>query len=353
MQVQISRACAQGALVRIGEKRGRYTHVDLLSQYERLGLRLNDVEGSCEPPLLASNGYSSEERPMRLTCLESIELDPIKHQSSNSPQGSKGLDYAAGPPDANHNNVRSLSLCDICRRPAAMNLAGISESFLVCSECSAKAHPSCLNYSEELTDNCRKGDWQCSECKTCMMCASAEEEPENNVLLFCDFCDRACHMLCNRVPLTLKPLGKWMCDWCAASARRNKSSPNKKPTCPAKLIQDSDRDIAHNYGQANAFPSCECSANSVMRDLSSDAIMTKSVEKLEGWSADRVSSFLTDLGFQAEAFVFKEQDIDGHALLLLTRDDIVGRMSFKLGPALRIHRYVFALQTAYSRAHRV
>jgi hypothetical protein len=100
--------------------------------------------------------------------------------------------HRSSPGYRNHNGVDSLPVCDICLRPAAMNMSGISETFLACSECTAKgsivsflrtilfdfvfaAHPSCLNYSTELIESCRKSDWQCSECKTCMMCTTAEE----------------------------------------------------------------------------------------------------------------------------------------------------------------------------------
>lgn len=41
--------------------------------------------------------------------------------------------------------------------------------------------------------------------------------------------------------------------------------------------------------------------------MSFDAVIAKSAEGIEDWSTDRVASFLTDLGFAAEAFVFKEQ----------------------------------------------
>lgn len=39
------------------------------------------------------------------------------------------------------------------------------------------------------------------------------------------------------------------------------------------------------------------------------------------------------------------QEIDGKALLLMTRNDVLTGMSFKLGPALKIYAHVQRLQT--------
>jgi len=39
------------------------------------------------------------------------------------------------------------------------------------------------------------------------------------------------------------------------------------------------------------------------------------------------------------------QEIDGKALLLMSRNDVLTGMSFKLGPALKIYAHVQRLQT--------
>jgi len=41
---------------------------------------------------------------------------------------------------------------------------------------------------------------------------------------------------------------------------------------------------------------------------------------------------------------FVLQEIDGKALLLITRNDVLTGMSFKLGPALKIYAHVQRLQ---------
>lgn len=41
----------------------------------------------------------------------------------------------------------------------------------------------------------------------------------------------------------------------------------------------------------------------------------------------------------------KEQAIDGNALLLLSRADVLSSLGLKLGPALKLYRQVRVLQT--------
>ena len=39
-----------------------------------------------------------------------------------------------------------------------------------------KAHPSCLQFSDELTENIRNYDWECEECKLCVHCQATGHE---------------------------------------------------------------------------------------------------------------------------------------------------------------------------------
>ena len=37
-------------------------------------------------------------------------------------------------------------------------------------------HPSCMNYSEELSRRARNSPWQCIECKTCTICTDSKDD---------------------------------------------------------------------------------------------------------------------------------------------------------------------------------
>uniref|UniRef100_A0A8C4RZQ5 L3MBTL histone methyl-lysine binding protein 4 n=1 Tax=Erpetoichthys calabaricus TaxID=27687 RepID=A0A8C4RZQ5_ERPCA len=65
------------------------------------------------------------------------------------------------------------------------------------------------------------------------------------------------------------------------------------------------------------------------------------------WTVDEVASFVHSLpGCEDQAKLFKEEQIDGKAFLLLTQADIVKIMSVKLGPALKIYNSILMFKNA-------
>ncbi|KAL2101614.1 hypothetical protein ACEWY4_003375 [Coilia grayii] len=63
------------------------------------------------------------------------------------------------------------------------------------------------------------------------------------------------------------------------------------------------------------------------------------------WSVADVASYFTTAGFPDQAVAFRTQEIDGRALLLMQRSDVLTGLSIKLGPALKIYeRHVKTLQ---------
>uniref|UniRef100_A0A8C5QVL5 SAM domain-containing protein n=1 Tax=Leptobrachium leishanense TaxID=445787 RepID=A0A8C5QVL5_9ANUR len=66
------------------------------------------------------------------------------------------------------------------------------------------------------------------------------------------------------------------------------------------------------------------------------------------WAVDDVFDYLKCVGFEEQASAFKDQEIDGKSLLLMTRSDVLTGLSLKLGPALKIYEYhVKPLQTQH------
>ncbi|KAM9325487.1 sterile alpha motif domain-containing protein 13 [Gastrophryne carolinensis] len=57
------------------------------------------------------------------------------------------------------------------------------------------------------------------------------------------------------------------------------------------------------------------------------------------WAVDDVVSYFSANGFEEQASAFREQEIDGKSLLLMTRNDVLTGLSLKLGPALKIYEY--------------
>ncbi|XP_017870401.1 PREDICTED: transcriptional repressor NF-X1 homolog [Drosophila arizonae] len=70
-----------------------------------------------------------------------------------------------------------------------------------------------------------------------------------------------------------------------------------------------------------------------------------STETVQTWSIDDVVDYVEKF-YPREADVFRTQEIDGAALMVLSRQDVIDRFGLKLGPALRIYELVLSLQTS-------
>ncbi|XP_062137966.1 myosin-G heavy chain [Drosophila sulfurigaster albostrigata] len=66
---------------------------------------------------------------------------------------------------------------------------------------------------------------------------------------------------------------------------------------------------------------------------------------VQSWNVDQVVSYVEKF-YPQESNIFKSQEIDGAALMVLTRQDIIDRFGLKLGPSLRIYQLVLSLQTS-------
>ncbi|KAM6280918.1 lethal(3)malignant brain tumor-like protein 3 isoform 1-T11 [Porphyrio hochstetteri] len=74
--------------------------------------------------------------------------------------------------------------------------------------------------------------------------------------------------------------------------------------------------------------------------------------KVSKWSTDEVSEFIRSLpGCEEHSKVFKDEQIDGEAFLLMTQSDIVKIMSIKLGPALKIFNSILMFKAAEKNSH--
>ncbi|XP_078423484.1 lethal(3)malignant brain tumor-like protein 4 [Cetorhinus maximus] len=70
-------------------------------------------------------------------------------------------------------------------------------------------------------------------------------------------------------------------------------------------------------------------------------------KKVAKWSIEEVANFVQSLpGCKEQAIIFREEQIDGEAFLLLTQTDIVKIMSIKLGPALKIYNSILMFKNA-------
>jgi len=75
------------------------------------------------------------------------------------------------------------------------------------------------------------------------------------------------------------------------------------------------------------------------------AAKKKPKERVRNWTSVQVESFIFNLtNDDSVARKFRDELIDGEALVLLTLNDLVHQMHMKLGTALKIHRFVQFLE---------
>ncbi|TRY91542.1 hypothetical protein DNTS_004978 [Danionella cerebrum] len=111
------------------------------------------------------------------------------------------------------------AICGICQKGKEANKRGKPEVLIHCSQCQNSGHPSCLDMSIELVSQIKMYPWQCMECKTCTVC---EQPHHEDMMMFCDKCDRGFHTFC--VGMDAIPMGCWVCDLCS----KDTSTPQKK-----------------------------------------------------------------------------------------------------------------------------
>ncbi|XP_067413385.1 zinc finger protein neuro-d4 isoform X5 [Emydura macquarii macquarii] len=109
--------------------------------------------------------------------------------------------------------------CDFCLGGAKKT--GCPEDLISCADCGRSGHPSCLQFTVNMTAAVRTYRWQCIECKSCSLCGTSENDDQ---LLFCDDCDRGYHMYCLSPPMAEPPEGSWSCHLCLRQLKEKASA---------------------------------------------------------------------------------------------------------------------------------
>uniref|UniRef100_A0A4W5PSA1 Double PHD fingers 1 n=1 Tax=Hucho hucho TaxID=62062 RepID=A0A4W5PSA1_9TELE len=108
------------------------------------------------------------------------------------------------PKKAADGSVIPNGYCDFCL--GGSKKTGCPEDLISCADCGRSGHPSCLQFTVNMTAAVRTYRWQCIECKSCSLCGTSENDDQ---LLFCDDCDRGYHMYCLSPPMAEPPEGRY------------------------------------------------------------------------------------------------------------------------------------------------
>ncbi|XP_045158773.2 uncharacterized protein LOC123524556 isoform X2 [Mercenaria mercenaria] len=288
--------------------------------------------------------------------------------------------------------------CDFCSCTAQSNHEGKQEPLLTCKDCSAKVHPSCMDYSEELAERALNSPWQCMDCKTCCICDGAEND---DLILFCDACDKGFHMTCHTPAVTNKPKGSWVCSPCKRRIAKDGNDKSMKKKDDAKSEATSDGSGKEEETSARKGNKRKMSGQTSSTKLKRQKLSPLSSEKAatsfttdgtvgapslptpgvtptaspkpsdtfdyemkmsllgqgvaitedkttytdaSNWNVDDVVKFFDENGFREQSQIFRDQEIDGPSLLLMRREDVLSALGLKLGPALKLYRKIVRVQ---------
>jgi len=151
--------------------------------------------------------------------------------SEQAPEGEK---IASGT-DLKHlvDEVRPNAVCKMCQGNMKQNKLGVPEMMLNCTKCHQSCHLSCAELSLDLIQHYTGYNWECQDCKMCLICKDPADEDK---MLFCDLCDRGYHIYC--VGLEVVPKGRWHCSNCASCISCGTTTPNEEGREDGKWIHE-------------------------------------------------------------------------------------------------------------------
>ncbi|KAA0701823.1 Zinc finger protein neuro-d4 BRG1-associated factor 45B [Triplophysa tibetana] len=142
------------------------------------------------------------------------------------------------PKKAADGSVIPNGYCDFCL--GGSKKTGCPEDLISCADCGRSGHPSCLQFTVNMTAAVRTYRWQCIECKSCSLCGTSENDDQ---LLFCDDCDRGYHMYCLSPPMAEPPEVAGLGTCCPLKRLESNPSPSTlkcmlPPLTPFKTLGD-------------------------------------------------------------------------------------------------------------------
>lgn len=151
---------------------------------------------------------------------------PEKEKQKTPKRSPKKNKSANNSPDDKHKQ-RELSQ----QQAQYARSAPISNTLLLnCEECHRPHHPTCIDLTDPiLVSKVQNYAWHCPDCKLCIHCKEAGDE---EMLMFCDLCDRGVHTYCLQPKLDSPPEGTWYCQLCSQCQTCGSKVPN-----PAQIVE--------------------------------------------------------------------------------------------------------------------
>ncbi|XP_026670619.1 zinc finger protein ubi-d4-like isoform X2 [Ceratina calcarata] len=277
-------------------------------------------------------GFRSARRKRAKKVFDPSDNNLVKRKRGRQP-GSQNKPSAPQEPQDTLKTVIKDGPCRQCSLCAKEK----QETLVACRDCTVRAHPSCIYSPEEMIQKVGSS-WQCERCKSCTVCC---ETSDAGPLATCSSCDEAYHYYCHTPRIIIpKSNSKWQCNDCVQKQYKTNISQNIS-------LVTSRPDTPSNPPALPPVLSPQVSPARATSDTMEDDVprdgIDPNIPDASDWTSDQVYQYFARL-FPKEAEVFRQQDIDGHSLLLMKRSDVLSGLDLLLGPALKIYRHVLKLQ---------
>lgn len=277
-------------------------------------------------------GFRSARRKRAKKVFDPSDNNLVKRKRGRQPGSQNKSSIPQESQDSSKTTVKDgpCRQCSLCAKEK-------QETLVACRDCTVRAHPSCIYSPEEMIQKAGS-NWQCERCKSCTICC---ETSDAGPLATCFTCDDAYHYYCHTPRIIIpKSNSKWQCNDCVQKqyktninqninlATSRPDTPSNPPVLPPVLSPQ----VSPARGSSDQ-----------MEDDSPRDGIDPNIPDASDWTSEQVYQYFARL-FPKEAEVFRQQDIDGHSLLLMKRSDVLSGLDLLLGPALKIYRHVLKLQ---------
>ncbi|CAI6363822.1 unnamed protein product [Macrosiphum euphorbiae] len=249
-----------------------------------------------------------------------------------------------------------------------------------CTICSIRAHRHCLIVNEPMWKfKLDLGPWLCKECRkqNCSKCL--KDDSQSEIEHRCITCEVGlhsdCYESCDVKPLHELNTGMYVCIPCMTLAtqinpeeeeevveavKAVKAVKAAEPVEPVEAVEAVETvndvnkdDVESRTSSIQSISSDEDDTDSKSNRSYScssdceiyDSDQNNSIPNITKWNKDQVFKYLADVLPKEIIDQIIKYDLDGRAVQLLQRDDIISNMGLKLGHALKFYKQVRILQS--------
>ncbi|XP_026828959.1 polycomb protein Scm isoform X3 [Ooceraea biroi] len=300
--------------------------------------RSSSTNTSPTPSNVNAGGIRSARRKRARKVFDPSDNNLVKRKRGRQPSSHNKNSLIQDSQDTAKTTVKDgpYRQCSLCAKEK-------QEALVACRDCTVRAHPSCIYSPEEILQKANS-NWQCERCKTCTICC---ETSDAGPLVTCFGCDEAYHYFCHASRVTIsKSNSKWYCNECTqkqqCKTNDNGNQNGNSMNGVSRSNSPTNAPILPPVLSPQVSPARASSEQMEEEGLRGQPI-DPNIPDARNWTSEQVYQYFARL-FPKEAEVFRQQEIDGHALIMMSRMDVLRGLGLLLGPALKIYRHVLKLQ---------